>query len=101
MVARTSRAFLTRAVRYLAGEAGMRQFLDIGTGLPTANNTHQVAQSVVPESRIVYVDNDPLVLAHARALLSSSPEGSCDYLDADIRNPEAEIYSYCGVARKP
>ena len=65
----------------------MRQFLDIGTGLPTANNTHQVAQSVAPESRIVYVDNDPLVLAHARALLSSSPEGSCDYLDADIREP--------------
>jgi hypothetical protein len=66
VVARTSRAFLTRAVRYLAGEAGMRQFLDIGTGLPTANNTHQVAQSVAPESKIVYVDNDPLVLAHAR-----------------------------------
>jgi hypothetical protein len=88
VVARTSRAFLTRAVRYLAEEAGMRQFLDIGTGLPTANNTHQVAQSVAPESRIVYVDNDPLVLAHARALLTSSPEGSCDYLDADIRNPE-------------
>ena len=67
----------------------MRQFLDIGTGLPTANNTHEVAQSVAPESRIVYVDNDPLVLAHARALLTSSPEGACDYLDADIRNPAA------------
>src|SRR2546429_4265013 len=66
----------------------MRQFLDIGTGLPTANNTHQVAQSVAPESRIVYVDNDPLVLAHARALRTSSPEGSCDNLAADIRNPE-------------
>ena len=89
VVARTSRGFLTRAVRYLAGEAGIRQFLDIGTGLPTANNTHQVAQAVAPESRIVYVDNDPLVLAHARALLTSSPEGSCDYLDADIRNPAA------------
>jgi len=89
VVARTSRGFLTRAVRYLAGEAGMRQFLDVGTGLPTANNTHEVAQSVAPESRIVYVDNDPLVLAHARALLTSSPEGACDYLDADIRNPAA------------
>ena len=75
VVARTSRGFLTRAVRYLAGEAGIRQFLDIGTGLPTANNTHEVAQSVAPESRIVYVDNDPLVLAHARALLTSSPGG--------------------------
>jgi hypothetical protein len=87
VVARTSRAFLTRAVRYLAAEAGMRQFLDIGTGLPTANNTHQVAQAVAPESKIVYADNDPLVLAHARALLTSSPEGACEYLDADIRNP--------------
>ena len=68
-------------------QAGIRQFLDIGTGLPTANNTHEVAQSVAPESRIVYVDNDPLVLAHARALLTSSPAGACDYLDANIRNP--------------
>ena len=75
VVAQTSRAFLTRAVRYLAGEAGIRQFLDIGTGLPTANNTHEVAQRVAPESRIVYVDNDPLVLAHARALLTSSARG--------------------------
>jgi hypothetical protein len=88
-VARTSRAFLTRAVRYLAGEAGMRQFLDIGTGLPTADNTHEVAQRVAPESRIVYVDNDPLVLAHARALLTSSPEGVCNYIDADLRDPAA------------
>ena len=88
-VAKVQRRFLARAVRYLAAEAGVTQFLDIGTGLPTANNTHQVAQSVAPESKIVYVDNDPLVLAHARALLTSSPEGSCDYLDADIRNPEA------------
>ena len=87
VVARTSRAFLTRAVRYLAGEAGMRQFLDIGTGLPTANNTHQVAQSVAPESRIVYVDNDPLVLAHARALLTSTPEGATDYIHADMHDP--------------
>jgi O-methyltransferase involved in polyketide biosynthesis len=89
VVARTSRAFLTRAVRYLATEAGIRQFLDVGTGLPTANNTHEVAQRAAPESRIVYVDNDPLVLAHARALLTSSPEGACEYLDADIRDPAA------------
>jgi hypothetical protein len=86
--ARASRAFLARAVRYLAGEAGVRQFLDIGTGLPTANNTHEVAQRVAPESRIVYVDNDPLVLAHARALLRSSPEGATDYIDANLRDPE-------------
>src|SRR6266487_3250773 len=86
--ARASRAFLVRAVRYLAGEAGIRQFLDIGTGLPTANNTHQVAQAVAPERRIVYVDNDPLVLAHARALLTSSPEGATDYIDADLRDPD-------------
>src|SRR6266540_2317968 len=86
--ARASRAFLVRAVRYLAGEAGIRQFLDIGTGLPTANNTHQVAQAVAPECRIVYVDNDPLVLAHARALLTSSPEGVTAYLDADLRDPD-------------
>jgi hypothetical protein len=84
--ARLSRAFLIRAVRYLAGEAGVRQFLDIGTGLPTANNTHEVAQSVAPESRIVYVDNDPLVLAHARALLTSRPEGATSYLDADMHD---------------
>src|SRR6266498_245540 len=86
--ARASRAFLVRAVRYLAGEAGIRQFLDIGTGLPTANNTHQVAQAVAPECRIVYVDNDPLVLAHARALLTSSPEGATDYIDADVRETD-------------
>ena len=80
--------FLARAVRYLAGEAGIRQFLDVGTGLPTVNNTHEVAQSIAPESRIVYVDNDPLVLAHARALLTSSPQGATDYIDADLRDPE-------------
>jgi hypothetical protein len=88
-VARTSRGFLTRAVRYLAGEAGLRQFLDIGAGLPTADNTHEVAQRVAQGSRIVYVDNDPLVLAHARTLLTSTPEGACDYLDADLREPAA------------
>ena len=87
-VARSSREFLTRAVRYLAGEAEVRQFLDIGTGLPAADNTHEVAQRVAPDSRIVYVDNDPVVLAHARALLTSSPEGATGYLDADLRDPE-------------
>ncbi len=87
--ARAGRYFLARAVRYLAGEAGIRQFLDIGTGLPTVDNTHEVAQRVAPECRIVYVDNDPLVLAHARALLTSTPEGACDYIDADMRDPDA------------
>ncbi|SPF02556.1 SAM-dependent methyltransferase [Streptomyces sp. MA5143a] len=86
-LARDSRAFLGRAVRFLAGEAGVRQFLDIGTGLPTADNTHQIAQRVAPEARIVYVDNDPLVLTHARALLTSTPEGTTDYVDADLHDP--------------
>ncbi|MFD4029635.1 SAM-dependent methyltransferase [Streptomyces sp. NPDC058637] len=85
-IARAQRAFLARAVRFLTGEAGVRQFLDIGTGLPTANNTHEVAQWMAPESRIVYVDNDPLVLTHARALLTSTPEGTCAYIDADVRD---------------
>jgi len=74
-IARADRAFLGRVVRYLAGEAGVRQFLDVGTGLPTADNTHEVAQRVAPDSQVVYVDNDPLVLVHARALLASGPEG--------------------------
>jgi len=86
---RAQRAFLGRAVRYLAGEVGIRQFLDIGTGLPSAHNTHEVAQEVAPESRIVYVDNDPIVLAHARALLTSSPQGATTYLDADLRDTSA------------
>ena len=86
--ARADRAFLGRAVRYLAGQAGIRQFLDIGTGLPTADNTHEVAQRVAPEARIVYADNDPLVLSHARALLTSIPEGVCDYIDGDLREPD-------------
>ena len=73
---------------FLAGAAGIRQFLDIGTGLPTANNTHDVAQRIAPESRIVYVDNDPMVLVHARALLTSTPEGATDYIDADARDPD-------------
>jgi hypothetical protein len=84
--ARANRAFLRRTVRYLARSEGISQFLDIGTGLPTANNTHEVAQAAVPESRVVYVDNDPLVLAHARALLTSRPEGVTAYLDADLQD---------------
>jgi len=87
-VARASRHFLTRTIRYLAEEAGIRQFLDVGTGLPTADNTHQVAQRVAPEARIVYVDNDPLVLAHARALLTSTPEGATAYVHADLRETD-------------
>ena len=97
VVARTSRGFLTRAVRYLATDAGIRQFLDIGTGLPTAENTHEVAQRVAPASKIVYVDNDPLVLTHARALLASQPGGSIEYLDADIRNPEMILAAAAGL----
>jgi hypothetical protein len=85
---RANRRFLGRAVHYLAAEAGIRQFLDIGTGLPTASNTHEVAQGGAPGARTVYVDNDPFVLAHARALLTSTPEGVCDYVDADVREPE-------------
>ncbi len=85
-IARASRGFLARVVRYLAADAGIRQFLDVGTGLPTANNTHEVAQRVAPESRVVYVDNDPMVLTHARALLIGSPEGATDYIDADARD---------------
>ena len=85
--ARADRVFLGRAVQHLARDAGIRQFLDIGTGLPTADNTHQVAQAIAPDSRIVYVDNDPLVLVHARALLTSTPDGACDYIDADMRDP--------------
>src|ERR1022692_2721170 len=85
-IAHVQRRFLVRAVRYLAGEAGIRQFLDAGTGLPTVDNTHEVAQQVAPESRVVYVDNDPLVLVHARALLTSSPEGATDYIEADARD---------------
>jgi O-methyltransferase involved in polyketide biosynthesis len=94
--AREDRKFLGRAVRYLAGQAGVRQFLDIGTGLPTVDNTHQVAQRLAPGARIVYVDNDPLVLAHARALLTSSPEGATDYIHADLHDPDAVL---AGAAR--
>lgn len=91
--AREARGFLKRTVEYLAGEVGIRQFLDIGTGLPTADNTHEVAQRVAPEARVVYVDNDPLVLAHARALLIGTPEGMTRYLDADIRDVDPLIES--------
>src|ERR1700735_3186420 len=83
---RANRAFLARTVRYLAAERGIRQFLDIGTGIPASNNTHEVAQSVAPQTRVVYVDNDPMVLAHARALLGGGPHGATDYIDADLRD---------------
>jgi hypothetical protein len=85
---RANRAFLARTVRYLARDAGIRQFLDIGTGIPSSNNAHEVAQSVAPDCRVVYVDNDPVVLAHARALLDSSPQGVTNYIDADLRDTE-------------
>ena len=84
---RANRAFLGRAVRYLTAERGIRQFLDLGTGLPSANNTHEVAQRIAPESRIVYTDNDPIVLVHARALLTSHPAGATTYIHADVREP--------------
>jgi hypothetical protein len=94
--ARANRAFLRRTVTYLARQAGIRQFLDIGTGIPSANNTHEVAQSVAADSRIVYVDNDPVVLAHARALLTSSSNGVTDYIDADLRQADQIL---AGAAR--
>jgi len=90
---RENRAFVGRAVRYLAGEAGVRQFLDLGSGLPTTDNVHEVAQAVAPSSHVVYVDNDPLVLAHARALLTSTPEGRTAYVQADIRSPASILSS--------
>jgi hypothetical protein len=86
--ARADRGFLNRSVRHLGEQKGVRQYLDIGTGLPTMDNTHEVAQRVAPESRIVYVDHDPMVVSHARALLTSAPEGATDYIDADLREPE-------------
>ncbi len=85
---RANRAFLARATRYLASEAGIKQFLDIGTGIPSANNTHEVAQNIEPETRVVYVDNDPIVLTHARALLASGPRGVTQYVDGDLREPD-------------
>ncbi|MEV0809687.1 SAM-dependent methyltransferase [Micromonospora sp. NPDC050200] len=95
--AQYSRAFLRRAVTYLAAEAGIRQFLDVGTGLPTADNTHQVAQEITPQARIVYIDNDPMVLAHARVLLTSSQEGATQYVDADLRDPEKIVQDARGT----
>jgi hypothetical protein len=92
-IARAQRAFLGRAVRYLVGEVGIRQLLDVGTGLPTVDNTHEIAQRVASECRIVYVDNDPLVLVHAQALLTSTPEGRTEYIDADMREPETILRS--------
>ncbi|WP_373293679.1 SAM-dependent methyltransferase [Actinomadura livida] len=91
--AQENRRFLLRGVRYLAAEAGIRQFLDIGTGIPTSPNVHEAAQGITPEARIAYVDNDPIVLAHARALMVSDPRGNVGYLDADIRAPEAIVGS--------
>ncbi len=89
--ARENRAFLGRAVRYLAEEAGITQFLDLGSGLPSVGNVHEIAQDVAPSARVVYVDNDPIVLAHARALLASKPEGKCAYIQADFRDPQAVL----------
>jgi hypothetical protein len=94
---RANREFLGRAVRYLATEVGIRQFLDVGTGIPAANNTHEVAQSVARDAKIVYVDNDPIVLAHARALLASTPQGECAYLDADLRDPDKVLEMAAGT----
>src|SRR6266511_639272 len=95
--ARANRAFLARAVRFLAAEAGVRQFLDLGTGIPTSPNVHQVAQAVDPGSRIVYVDNDPVVLVHARALLTSHPKGATAYLDCDLRDPDTILKLAAGT----
>src|SRR5687768_11673044 len=97
VIAREQRKFLRRTVTFLAGTAGIRQFLDIGTGLPTADNTHEVAQRVAPEARVVYVDKDPLVLAHARELLTSTPEGATAYVDSDVRDPERIVREAAGT----
>ncbi len=94
---RANRAFLVRAVRYLAAEAGIRQFLDIGTGIPAANNTHEVAQAVAPDARIVYADNDPIVLAHATSLLAGSPEGATQYIDGDLRDASVILRAAAGT----
>jgi hypothetical protein len=91
VVPKVARAFLNRAVRYLVVECGIRQFLDIGTGIPTMENVHEVAQAAAPDSRVVYVDNDPIVLVHARALLTSDPAGATDYVDGDVHDPAAIV----------
>src|SRR6201996_8028153 len=97
LIARAARLFLVEAVHRLAGEHGVRQFLDIGTGLPVADNTHQIAQRAAPESRIVYVDYDPIVLTHARALLTSTPEGRTDYVQADLRDVDTILKAAAGT----
>src|SRR6202012_5425566 len=94
---RANRAFLARTVRFLAGEVGIRQLLDFGTCIPSASNTHEVAQAIAPETRVVYADNDPMVLAHARALLRSAPEGATAYLDADVRDPAEILHAAAGL----
>jgi S-adenosyl methyltransferase len=96
-LARLQRGFLVRAIRYLAGEAGIRQFLDIGTGLPSADNTHEVAQAIAPTSRIVYADNDPMVLVHAKALLTSARDGRTSYVEADVRDPDTILTEAASV----
>jgi hypothetical protein len=96
-LARASRAFLVRGVRHMAAEAGIRQFLDIGTGLPTVTNTHEVAQAIAPESRIVYVDNDPLVLIHAEALFTSAAQGAIHYLEADLHDPDTIVHEAAAI----
>jgi hypothetical protein len=96
-LARLQRQFLVQSIRYLAGEAGVRQYLDIGTGLPTADNTHEVAQEIAPAARIVYVDNDPMVFAHAQALLLSAPGGVTDYIEADVRDPATILEQAAGT----
>ena len=95
--ARANRRFLSRAVRYLAEEKGIRQFLDIGTGLPAPDNTHEIAQAIVSDARVVYADNDPLVLAHARALLTPTSEGACGYIDADLRCTDGILRQAAGT----
>jgi hypothetical protein len=92
-----NRAFLARVVRYLAAEAGIRQFLDVGTGIPSANNTHEIAQAAAPDSRVVYVDNDPIVLIHAQELLASAPEGATQYIEGDLRDPAAILAAAAGT----
>jgi hypothetical protein len=92
-----NRAFLARVVRYLTAEAGIRQFLDVGTGIPAANNTHEVAQAAAPDSRVVYVDNDPIVLFHAQELLASAPEGATQYIEGDLRDPGAILEAAAGT----
>ncbi|MEV0846176.1 SAM-dependent methyltransferase [Streptomyces sp. NPDC049954] len=96
-IARSSRAFLGRTIRYLVTEAGVRQFLDVGTGLPTADNTHEVAQALAPEARIVYTDKDPLILTHARALLNSTEQGATSYVEADLSEPEKILEAAAGT----